>query len=70
MLRKFIPEMVLAKDKDAYQLALLEMVTTLNDTHANVWSGARGASADGRVLGTRYRAVGGERASGVASEHA
>lgn len=38
VLRELIPKLALAKDKKAYDLALFEMVATLNDTHANVWS--------------------------------
>src|SRR6185437_10148318 len=38
VLAEFIPRMALAKDKDAYQLALFELIAKANDTHANLWS--------------------------------
>lgn len=38
VLRELIPKLALARDKNAYELALFEMVATLNDTHANIWS--------------------------------
>jgi C-terminal processing protease CtpA/Prc len=38
VLQEFIPEIALARDKDAYQLALFKLVAKLNDTHANLWS--------------------------------
>jgi hypothetical protein len=38
VLHTFIPTLALAKDKDAYQLALFELIGTLNDGHANLWS--------------------------------
>ena len=38
VLHDFIPKIALAGDKDAYQLALLQLVSTANDTHANLWS--------------------------------
>jgi hypothetical protein len=38
VLADFIPKLALAKDKNAYQLILLELVAKANDTHANLWS--------------------------------
>lgn len=38
VLKKFIPKVALASDKDAYQLAMFELIATANDTHANLWS--------------------------------
>lgn len=38
VLRDLIPKIALAKDRTAYQLALFEMVSKANDTHANLWS--------------------------------
>ena len=37
VLAEFIPKLALAKDRSAYQLALLELVAKANDTHANLW---------------------------------
>jgi len=37
VLAEFIPRMALAKDRDAYQLAMFELVAKANDTHANLW---------------------------------
>jgi hypothetical protein len=38
VLNEFIPKLALAKDRTAYQLAMLELVAKANDTHANLWS--------------------------------
>ena len=38
VLAEFIPRVALAKDKEAYQLALFELTEKANDTHANLWS--------------------------------
>ena len=38
VLAEFIPRMALAKDKEAYQLVLFELIAKANDTHANLWS--------------------------------
>jgi C-terminal processing protease CtpA/Prc len=38
LLRKFIPRFALAKDKDAYQLAMIALVAKVHDTHTNLWS--------------------------------
>jgi hypothetical protein len=38
VLTDFIPRLALAKDKDAYQLALFELIASAHDTHANLWS--------------------------------
>jgi Peptidase family S41 len=38
VLANFIPQLALAKDKTAYQLALFELIAKANDTHANLWS--------------------------------
>ncbi len=38
VLADFIPRLALAKNKDAYQLALFELIAKANDTHANLWS--------------------------------
>ncbi|MGC1421044.1 MAG: S41 family peptidase [Terracidiphilus sp.] len=38
VLNEFIPKLMLAKDRTAYQLAMLELVAKANDTHANLWS--------------------------------
>ena len=38
VLSEFIPKLALAKDKDAYQLGLFELIAKANDTHANLWS--------------------------------
>ena len=37
VLNEFIPKLALAKDRTAYQLAMLELVAKANDTHANLW---------------------------------
>jgi C-terminal processing protease CtpA/Prc len=48
VLSEFIPKLALAKDKTAYQLALLELVAKAHDTHANLWGslGARPPAGD------------------------
>lgn len=38
VLAEFIPKLALAKDKEAYQLVLFELIARANDTHANLWS--------------------------------
>src|SRR5215469_3364203 len=38
VLRTYIPKLALARDKNEYQLVLFELIATLNDTHANLWS--------------------------------
>ena len=38
VLAEYIPKVVLAKDKTAYQLTLFELIAKANDTHANLWS--------------------------------
>jgi C-terminal processing protease CtpA/Prc len=38
VLSEFIPRMALAKDKDAYQLVMFELIAKANDTHANLWN--------------------------------
>jgi C-terminal processing protease CtpA/Prc len=38
VLRDFIPRIALAGDKEAYQLALFQLIAKANDTHANLWS--------------------------------
>ncbi len=38
VLAEFIPKLALAKDRTAYQLAMMELVAKANDTHANLWS--------------------------------
>jgi hypothetical protein len=38
VLHEFIPKIALAGDKDAYQLALFQLVAKANDTHGNLWS--------------------------------
>jgi hypothetical protein len=38
VLADFIPKLALAKDKTAYELAFLELISKANDTHANLWS--------------------------------
>jgi Peptidase family S41 len=38
VLNQFIPKLALAKDRTTYQLAMLELVSKANDTHANLWS--------------------------------
>ncbi|MEP7351614.1 MAG: S41 family peptidase [Acidobacteriota bacterium] len=38
VLREFIPRVVLAKTRDAYQLQLMAFIGKLGDTHANLWS--------------------------------
>ncbi|HEY2470826.1 MAG TPA: S41 family peptidase [Terracidiphilus sp.] len=38
VLAEFIPKLVLANDRTAYQLAMFELVAKANDTHANLWS--------------------------------
>ena len=38
VLSEFVPKVALAKDKDAYQLAMMELVARAHDTHANLWS--------------------------------
>jgi C-terminal processing protease CtpA/Prc len=37
VLAAFIPKVALAKDKDAYALAMMELIAKANDTHANLW---------------------------------
>ena len=41
VLAEFIPKVALAKDKDAYQLAMMGLIAKANDTHANLWSSIR-----------------------------
>lgn len=38
VLKTFIPKIALAPDKDAYTLAMFELIATANDTHANLWT--------------------------------
>jgi hypothetical protein len=38
VLAEFIPKLALAKNLNAYQLALFQLVARANDTHANLWS--------------------------------
>ena len=38
VLAEFIPKVALAKDKDAYALAMMQAIAKANDTHANLWS--------------------------------
>ena len=38
VLHDFIPRIALAGDKEAYQLALFQLIAKANDTHANLWS--------------------------------
>jgi C-terminal processing protease CtpA/Prc len=41
VLSEFVPKVTLAKDKDAFQLAMMELVARAHDTHANLWSSLR-----------------------------
>ncbi len=41
VLTEFIPKLALARDKDAYSLAMLELIAKANDTHANLWNSLR-----------------------------
>jgi C-terminal processing protease CtpA/Prc len=41
VLIEFIPKLALARDKDAYSLAMLELIAKANDTHANLWNSLR-----------------------------
>src|ERR1041385_5390070 len=36
-----LPKVALAKDADAYQLAMMEVIARIHDTHANLWSSLR-----------------------------
>ncbi len=38
VLERFIPRIALANDSKAYQLELMALIATVNDTHANLWS--------------------------------
>ncbi|KAA6463310.1 hypothetical protein DYQ86_08340 [Acidobacteria bacterium AB60] len=38
VLTEFVPKVGLARDKEAYALALMELIAKANDTHANLWS--------------------------------
>ena len=38
VLPRFIPRVALARSSDAYQLEMLALIATVNDTHANLWS--------------------------------
>ena len=38
VLAEFIPKIALARDRTAYQLAMMELIAKANDTHANLWS--------------------------------
>lgn len=38
VLAEFIPKVALAKDKNAFQLAMMALIAKENDTHANLWS--------------------------------
>lgn len=38
VLTEFIPKVAFAANKDAYQLAMMELIAKANDTHANLWS--------------------------------
>jgi hypothetical protein len=38
VLTDFVSKVALARDKEAYELALFQLIATANDTHANLWS--------------------------------
>ena len=38
VLNEFIPRIMLAKDKNAYQLEMMQLIARAHDTHANLWS--------------------------------
>ncbi|MEJ2206744.1 MAG: S41 family peptidase [Gemmatimonadota bacterium] len=38
VLEEYIPRMMTADDPDAYQLAMMEVIARVDDTHANLWS--------------------------------
>ena len=38
VLAEFIPRIVLARSAEAYQLAMMALITDVHDTHANLWS--------------------------------
>jgi C-terminal processing protease CtpA/Prc len=41
VLRESIPTVVLAKDRAAYELAMIAVIARIHDTHANLWSSLR-----------------------------
>jgi hypothetical protein len=41
VLSEFIPRVALAKDKDSYSRAMLELIAEIHDTHANLWGSLR-----------------------------
>lgn len=41
VLREFIPRAALARNSDAYQLAMIALIAKANDTHTNLWSSIR-----------------------------
>lgn len=38
VLAEFVPKLALARDREAYELAMMELIAKANDTHANLWS--------------------------------
>lgn len=38
VLVEFVPRLALAKDKDSYQLEMIQLIARVTDTHANLWS--------------------------------
>ncbi len=61
VLAEFIPRLALAKDKDAYQLALFELIARANDTHANLWSSIQVRPPTGEcALPVEFRFLDGE----------
>ncbi|MES2810662.1 MAG: S41 family peptidase [Bacteroidota bacterium] len=56
VLREFIPKYILATDPNDYALISLEMITNLNDTHANVWNSLNGIHRFRGTLASPVRA--------------
>jgi C-terminal processing protease CtpA/Prc len=48
-LREFIPRMLAARGKTAYQLELLALIARVQDSHANLWSGLDAQPPEGKA---------------------
>ena len=54
VLKKYIPQFVNAKDELAYEIAALQLIGEMKDTHSNLWGGA---NALNEVRGDKYPPV-------------
>src|SRR5690606_5875770 len=57
VLKEYIPEFINAPDELAYELAALQIIGEVNDTHANLWGGANKLF---ELRGSNYAAFRGE----------